>query len=77
MAYLRDPEAAPSAAPAQETFARLIAAGVAPDRLYEAVCTLRIELVLTAHPTEVARRTLIQHSTTASPTCSPPATAAT
>jgi phosphoenolpyruvate carboxylase len=30
------------------------------DRLHEAVCTLHIELVLTAHPTEIARRTLIQ-----------------
>ena len=30
-----------------------------PDALYEAVCALRIELVLTAHPTEITRRTLI------------------
>ena len=31
-----------------------------PERLYEAVCNLRIGLVLTAHPTEVMRRTLLQ-----------------
>ena len=36
------------------------AAGITPDRLHEAVCALQIELVLTAHPTEVARRTLVQ-----------------
>jgi phosphoenolpyruvate carboxylase len=33
--------------------------GVAPEALHEALSTLRIELVLTAHPTEVSRRTLI------------------
>ncbi len=30
------------------------------DRLHDAVCSLRIELVLTAHPTEVSRRTLVE-----------------
>jgi phosphoenolpyruvate carboxylase len=58
-AYLRDRDAAPQRGSCQETFARLIADGIAPDRLWQAVCTLRIQLVLTAHPTEVARRTLI------------------
>jgi phosphoenolpyruvate carboxylase len=33
--------------------------GVSAELLYEAVCNLNIELVLTAHPTEVTRRTLI------------------
>jgi phosphoenolpyruvate carboxylase len=33
---------------------------VTPDRLHEAVSRLRIELVFTAHPTEVTRRTLMQ-----------------
>src|SRR5262245_51111219 len=59
-AYLRDPSAAPQRGSCDEAFARLIASGVTPDRLYDAVCRLRIELVLTAHPTEVSRRTLIQ-----------------
>ena len=36
------------------------AAGITPDRLHEAVCALQIELVLTAHPTEVARRRIVQ-----------------
>ncbi len=58
-AYLRDRDAQPQRGSCQETFTRLIAGGVPPTRLWEAVCTLRIQLVLTAHPTEVARRTLI------------------
>ena len=58
-AYLADPGSRPQAGSCQETFARLAGAGVAPDALFKAICTLRIELVLTAHPTEVSRRTLI------------------
>ena len=58
-AYLRDPSAAPQRGSSDETFPRLIAAGVTPDEMYSAVCTMQIELVLTAHPTEVSRRTLI------------------
>lgn len=41
------------------TLARLAAQGVEPDRLHECVRDMRMEFVLTAHPTEVARRTLI------------------
>ena len=58
-AYQRDPQAPPQRGSCEEAFARLIAGGITPDRLHEAVCALRIELVLTAHPTEVARRTLV------------------
>jgi phosphoenolpyruvate carboxylase len=58
-AYLRDPQARPQRGSCEETFARLLASGVTPERLHEAVCALGIELVLTAHPTEVLRRTLI------------------
>lgn len=43
-----------------EGLARLRAAGVSADALHAAVCGLRIELVLTAHPTQVVRRTLLQ-----------------
>ncbi len=39
---------------------RLLASGLAPAGLARQVAGLDIELVLTAHPTEVARRTLIQ-----------------
>jgi phosphoenolpyruvate carboxylase len=59
-AYQRDPSARPQRGSCDEAFARLIAGGISPDRLYEAVCGLRIELVLTAHPTEVVRRRVVQ-----------------
>ena len=59
-AYQRDRHAAPQIGSCDETFGRLIAAGTAPDRLYDAISRLRIELVFTAHPTEVTRRTLMQ-----------------
>jgi phosphoenolpyruvate carboxylase len=57
--YLRDRAASPQRGSCDETFSRLVADGVTPDRLYDAVRALRIELVLTSHPTEVSRRTLI------------------
>src|SRR4029434_4018234 len=57
-AYLRDPGSSPQRGSSDETFARLVA-HVSPAALHEAVCALQIELVLTAHPTEVSRRTLI------------------
>ena len=58
--YQRDPQARPQEGSCEEGFARLLASGLSGDRLHEAVCVLQIELVLTAHPTEVARRTLVQ-----------------
>ncbi|HJZ76579.1 MAG TPA: phosphoenolpyruvate carboxylase [Vicinamibacterales bacterium] len=44
----------------EEAFPRLLAAGVTPQALAADVGALRIELVLTAHPTEIARRTVLQ-----------------
>ncbi len=44
----------------QDTFRRLIAAGVSQAELYEAASTQQVEFVLTAHPTQVVRRTLLQ-----------------
>jgi phosphoenolpyruvate carboxylase len=58
--YRRDPTARPQRGSCEDGFSRLIADGIAPERLHDAVCSLRIELVLTAHPTEVSRRTLVQ-----------------
>ena len=52
--------ASPQRGSCEEAFARLVAGGVDPDRLHAAVCAMQIELVFTAHPTEVARRTLVQ-----------------
>src|SRR5262245_32077857 len=59
-AYQRDPSARPQRGSCDEAFPRLISGGLTPDQLYDAVCALRIELVLTAHPTEVARRRIAQ-----------------
>ena len=44
----------------QDSFSRLLAAGVTPDALHDHVRSLHIELVLTAHPTEIVRRTMRQ-----------------
>lgn len=42
-----------------DVFQRLLEQGVDPDELHRRVTELSIEFVLTAHPTEVTRRTLI------------------
>ncbi|HXG54857.1 MAG TPA: phosphoenolpyruvate carboxylase [Vicinamibacterales bacterium] len=57
-AYQRDPAARPQPGSIEETLPRLVTAGVSADALHEAVCGLRIGLVITAHPTEIMRRTL-------------------
>jgi phosphoenolpyruvate carboxylase len=57
-AYQRDPSAPPQPGSVDESLARLTAGTIGGDALYKAVCALRIELVLTAHPTEIMRRTL-------------------
>jgi phosphoenolpyruvate carboxylase len=52
---------APAAQSASEgTFAQCLDAGASPDTLYNTICALRVELVLTAHPTQAMRRTLLQ-----------------
>jgi phosphoenolpyruvate carboxylase len=58
--YERDPEARPQVGSCDETLGRLRASGIAPEALHDAVTRLHIELVFTAHPTEVTRRTLMQ-----------------
>ena len=52
-------------APAQagsvrELLPRLLSKGLNPEQIWQAIQQLDIELVLTAHPTEISRRTLIQ-----------------
>ena len=56
-AHQRDPRGRPQPGSLEETLPRL-AATIGCDRLREAVLALRIELVMTAHPTEMMRRTL-------------------
>ena len=56
----REPGGRPQQASIEEALPRLTQSGVSGDTLYDAVCRLRIELVITAHPTEIMRRTL-QH----------------
>ena len=59
-AYERAPDALPQRGSCRDGFTLLLESGLTPEQLHESVCALRIELVLTAHPTEVARRTLAQ-----------------
>jgi phosphoenolpyruvate carboxylase len=59
-AHLAEPGGQPQRGSCEDAFSRLIAGGISRDRLHEAVCGLQIELVLTAHPTEISRRTLVQ-----------------
>ncbi|MCE9602769.1 MAG: phosphoenolpyruvate carboxylase [Gemmatimonadetes bacterium] len=58
----RDYQALENSAPQRgslaDSFTRLLAQGITPEGLHAGVAALRIELVLTAHPTEVVRRTL-------------------
>lgn len=58
-AWLRDPESRPLRGSLEEAFGRL-GEDLNPDTLHRAVCEQEIGLVLTAHPTEITRRTLIQ-----------------
>jgi phosphoenolpyruvate carboxylase len=58
-AYQRDPLARPQPGSIEEALPRL-AAGRSADDLHRAVRALGIELVFTAHPTEIMRRTLQQ-----------------
>ncbi|KAF0898975.1 hypothetical protein E2562_012669 [Oryza meyeriana var. granulata] len=41
-----------------DTFDKLIQSGVRPEELYDTVCKQEVEIVLTAHPTQINRRTL-------------------
>src|SRR5215831_4610771 len=62
--HQRAPGSAPQQASFEDSFARLLASGVTPEALHDQVRSLRVELVLTAHPTEVTRRTMRQKART-------------
>jgi phosphoenolpyruvate carboxylase len=51
---------APSPNPLDHLFAKFKQQQISSETLFKQICELKIELVLTAHPTEVSRRTLIQ-----------------
>ena len=53
----RDERAAPQPGSLEEALPRL-AASASPEQVYAAVLAMRIDLVMTAHPTEMVRRTL-------------------
>jgi phosphoenolpyruvate carboxylase len=57
-AHQQERDASPQPGSIEDALPRLAASGIAPGDLHDAVCHLRIELVLTAHPTETMRRTL-------------------
>ena len=61
-AYQRDPRGRPQPGSVEEALPRLAGSsgGVSAEALRSAIRDLRIELVITAHPTEIMRRTL-QH----------------
>jgi phosphoenolpyruvate carboxylase len=53
-------DASPQRGSLPEVFTRLTGAGVAAERLSQLVNGMHVELVLTAHPTEIQRRTLLR-----------------
>jgi phosphoenolpyruvate carboxylase len=58
--HARDPARRPQPGSCADAFARWRGSGLSRDALAAAVRSMRIELVLTAHPTEIVRRTLLQ-----------------
>lgn len=58
--YQRHYQFSPQPGSLEATFALLKEKKIAPPLILQAVCALKIDLVLTAHPTEVMRRTLMQ-----------------
>lgn len=58
--YQRDLESPAQRGSFRDAFRSLRREGVGEEELFEAICSQEIELVFTAHPTEVVRRTL-QH----------------
>jgi len=41
-----------------DIFSQLVQGGVSPEKLYDTICNQEVEIVLTAHPTQINRRTL-------------------
>lgn len=58
--YKRMTEPTPQRGSFDELLPRLLSQGITPEQITEAVKNLHVEFVLTAHPTEASRRTLIR-----------------
>jgi phosphoenolpyruvate carboxylase len=58
--YASDPEAAPQRGSVEAAFHTLKTAGIPAERVRETLRTLNVTLTLTAHPTQAARRTLLE-----------------
>lgn len=58
--HARNPHGAPQRGSCVETFTRLRREGVTAEALAAVISSMRVELVFTAHPTEIVRRTLLQ-----------------
>jgi phosphoenolpyruvate carboxylase len=58
--YQLDPQRPPQVGTLRELLPRLISRGLTSEDLYQAVQGIHIDIVLTAHPTEVTRRTMIK-----------------
>ena len=59
-AHGQNPATGPQPGSIAHVLARLTADGVSPEELHRHALALRIELVLTAHPTQVNRRTMLR-----------------
>ena len=59
-AYLRGEMGRPQRDSFEAVFRQILDTGITRSALHKTVCSLHIDLVLTAHPTEVNRRTLLQ-----------------
>jgi phosphoenolpyruvate carboxylase len=57
---LQNPGSSPTGGTLSELLPRLCSMGVSTDSIYNTVSSMSVELVLTAHPTEVSRRTLLR-----------------
>lgn len=57
---LQNPDSSPAPGTLSELLPRLRDIGVSTDNIYNTVSSMSVELVLTAHPTEVSRRTLLR-----------------
>lgn len=58
--YRRNSESAPQKGSFDETIAKLLRQGISAEQILKTLESMRVELVLTAHPTEILRRTLLR-----------------